>query len=103
MYVQTAQVGSSLGAKQTECSTGRETEVTRALSELHTVIQRYENIVGRLHNRLNSVVIPAPPAACNDKVALGYQTDLANTINCMRCQFRDITDSLESLLDRIEL
>jgi len=88
-----------------DCVETRDTEVQRALSDLHSVIQRYDHVVGRLSSRLNSVVIPCTPAvACQeDKVSQGYQTDLGNTINSMRCQARDITDNLESLLDRIEL
>lgn len=107
MYGNSPQQGYALGAKEpcrdADCATARETEVTRALSDLHSVIQRYDHLVGRLHSRLNSVIIPAPPAVCNDKISQGYQTDLANTINSMRCQARDISDSLESLLERIEL
>lgn len=91
-------------AKQSvNCGVARDTEITRALSELHSVIQRYDHIVDRLHSRLASVVIPSSSAVCDGKPSQGYQTDLANTINTMRCQARDITDTLESLLDRIEL
>jgi len=94
----------TLAYKGEDCCVERTTEVSRALSDLNSVIQRYDHLVGRLHSRLNCVVIPAPPACTGqEKISQGFQTDLANHINSMRCTARDITDSLESLLERIEL
>lgn len=82
----------------------RMSEVRRALDDLNTVIQRYDHVVDRLSSRLNCVVIPAPPVCSGiEKAPQGFQTDLANHINGMRYTARDITDSLESLLERIEL
>jgi hypothetical protein len=87
-----------------DCCVERTSEVSRALDELNSVIQRYDHLVGRLSSRLHCVVIPAPPICSgNDKPIQGYQTELANHINGIRCTARDITDSLESLLERIEV
>jgi len=86
------------------CVTERTTEVKKALDDLNSVIQRYDHIVGRLGSRLSCVVSPAPPTSQGiEKAPHGYQTDLANHINGLRCTARDITDNLESLLERIEL
>jgi hypothetical protein len=105
-----ATTSAQLGVKQQypyaeDCPVERITEVNRSLSELRQVIERYDNVVTRLSARLSPVVIPAPPVCTGEanKVPVGYQTDLANSINGLRVLARDITDGLESLLKRIEL
>jgi len=110
MYVnETAKMGAcgpatTLAYKGEDCCNEKTSEVRQALDDLNSVIQRYDHIVDRLSSRLNCVVIPAPPACSGiEKSPQGYQTDLANHINGMRYTARDITDSLESLLERIEL
>lgn len=98
------QVVNTLAYKGEDCCVERISEVRRALDDLNSVIQRYEKIVGRLSSRLDCVVVPSSPACSEvEKTPQTYQTGLANHINGMRCTARDITDILESLLERIEL
>ena len=78
-------------------------EVMRAINDLRCVVERYDHLVGRLHDRLNCVVTPAPPACSEQCKESGYSTALASSINEARCKLRDITDNLESLYERIEL
>lgn len=82
----------------------RTTEVSRALGDLNAVIQRYAHLVDRLHSRLACVVAPVP-AECGEqkKTSQGFQTDLATYIYGIICTAGNIADSLESLLERIEL
>ena len=78
-------------------------EVARAMNDLRCVVERYDHLVGRLHDRLNCVVTPAPPACSDMSKESGYCTGLASAINEARCKLRDITNSLELLYERIEL
>jgi len=78
-------------------------EVARAMNDLSCVVERYDHLVGRLHDRLNCVATPAPPMCSDTNKEIGYCTDLANAINGLRCKLRDITNSLEGLYERIEL
>lgn len=94
----------SLDYKGEDNCVERITEVNRVLSDLDSVIQRYDHLVVRLNSRLDCVVIPEAPACTGqEKMPQGFQTELANRINNMRCTARDISDRLESLLERIEL
>jgi hypothetical protein len=78
-------------------------EVTRAINDLRCVVDRYDHLVGRMHDRLDCVTTPAPPMCSNEAKESGYCTGLASAINEVRCKLRDITNSLESLYERIEL
>ena len=78
-------------------------EVVRAMNDLQCVIDRYDNLVGKLHDRLNCVTTPAPPMCQDANKESGYCTSLASDINRFRCKLRDITDGLEGLYERIEL
>lgn len=78
-------------------------EVARAMNDLHCVVERYDHLVGRLHDRLGCVTTPAPPMCTGPGEEIGYCTSLASAINEARCKIRDITDSLEELYERIEL
>jgi|GEM_PF-4472696 hypothetical protein len=78
-------------------------EVARAMNDLRNIVERYDNLVGRLHDRLNCVVTPAPPICTDQNKESGYCTGLASAINEARCKLRDITNCLESLYERIEL
>lgn len=79
-------------------------EVMRAIEELREVVQRHDDLVGRLCDRLRCVVVQSEPVPIerSDKKP-PYQTELAVEISSIRCQIRDITDSLESMYYRIEL
>jgi hypothetical protein len=86
-----------------DCPVERASEVSMVLSELNSVIQRHDSLVTRLSSRLSCVTTSAP-AVCNETTKdVQYQTDLANHINSMRMQARNVADNLESILDRIEL
>jgi hypothetical protein len=78
-------------------------EVGRAMADLYHVIDRYENLVHRLSDRLNSVVSSAPPSCEDGAKEPGYCTGLASSIDDCRRKLRDITNILESLYERIEL
>jgi hypothetical protein len=78
-------------------------EIIRAIDDLKLELERYDDLVGRLHDRINTVVVPAPPTEAGIEKAREYQTGLGNCINGMRCKLRDINTSLQSLLERIEL
>lgn len=102
----------SLGPMTTGISSGncnlvapeRDTpEVARAMNDLRCVVERYDHLVGRLHDRLNCVATPALPMCSDQNKESGYCTELANAINGVRCKLRDITTSLEGLYERIEL
>lgn len=98
----TAIAASDLGGKC--CAPERDTpEVARAMNDLRCVVERYDHLVGRLHDRLNCVTTPAPPMCSDMNKESGYCTGLASAINEARCKLRDITNSLESLYERIEL
>ncbi len=93
--------GSSAGCA---ISPARDTpETARALNDLRAVVDRYDHLVGRLHDRLSCVVAPSSPVCADEKEGIGYQTGLASDINGLRCKLRDVTNSLESLYERIEL
>ena len=77
-------------------------EIARALDDLRNVVDRYDCLVGRISDKLNPVVTPAPPIG-DGKEEIGYRTGLASAINETRCKLRNITDCLESLYERIEL
>lgn len=86
------------------CEPERDTpEVARAINDLRCVVERYDHLVGKLHDRLNCVTTPAPPMCSDMNKESGYCTGLASAINETRCKLRDITNSLESLYERIEL
>ena len=87
--------------KENAVSTQR--EVPRALEELNQVVSRYDELVGRLSTKLETVITPAPPIASDNKEQSDYGTKLSAEINLTRCRLRDITDGLESLIQRIEL
>ena len=74
-----------------------------ALADLANVIERYDNIVKRLHDRLDSVVAPSAPAVEDSTGSKYYETKLAQRINTIRGTAKDFADDLESLLERIEL
>lgn len=78
-------------------------EVARAMNDLRRVIERYDHLVGRLHDRLSCVATPAPAECSDHDKEIEYCTGLANAINEARCKLRDVTNSLESLYERIEL
>lgn len=78
-------------------------EVERSLSELQHVVERYDNLVHRLSDRLDSVVSSAPPSCVDSAKEPGYCTGLASSIDDCRRKLRDITNILESLYERIEL
>ena len=80
----------------------RRPEVSQAIDDLKSVVERYDSIVGRLSGKLGCVLVPSAPVG-QGQAEKGYQTDLANIINQQRCMIRDITDNLESILQRIEL
>ena len=81
----------------------KRSEVSQALTDLSYVIERYDDIVGRLYGRLDSVVVSSEPQVGTNPTTEDYQTHLGRHIDSMRCTVRDITDRLESLLKRIEL
>ena len=78
-------------------------EIIRAIDDLQLELERYDNSVDRLHDRINTVVVPAPPLEPGLEKISEYQTGLGNCINGMRCKLRDINARLLSLLERIEL
>ena len=85
------------------CPPPRPPEVADALEGLRMVIQRYDALVGRLGGRLHQVLRPTEPTVADRCADRGYQTDLANEINGLRCLARDITDGLESIIERVEV
>ena len=79
-------------------------EVARALSELRCVFDRYENLAGRFHDRLSCVTAPSnPQTTSGENKEGGYCTTLASEIDAIRRNFRDITNGLEDMYERIEL
>lgn len=78
-------------------------EVMKAMSDLRCVVELYDLLVGRLHDRLKCVVAPAPKTCSDVSKESGYCTELASAINDTSCKLRDITNRLESLYERIEL
>jgi hypothetical protein len=85
-----------------DCCEQVKPEIHRVVDDLRNVVERYDCLVGRLADKLSCVTISAPPQ-CSDKAEPGYQTGLANALNEIRCKLRNITDSLESIHERIEL
>jgi hypothetical protein len=81
----------------------RPPEVAEALEGLRMVIQRYDALVGNLGGRLYSVLRPAEPQVAEGCAEKGYQTDLAREINGIRCLARDVSDALESIIERVEV
>lgn len=81
----------------------RVSEVWQALNRLTDAVQRYDYVVGALGPKLGSVLLPSSPTVAGNEKEVGYQTDLANHINAIRCRIGDITDNLESMVSRIEL
>lgn len=78
-------------------------EVLKAMNDLRCVIDRYDNLVNRLADRLSCVTVPSPPANEPQEKEGGYRTGLASAISEERRKLRDITNILESLYERIEL
>ena len=86
-----------------ECVMKDQPEIQKVFEYLQDQILRYENITHRLTDRISSVVTPEPPISTSDKKELNYNTSLAQFINKMFLQLREINDHLDSLNSRIEL
>ena len=78
-------------------------EVSRAIDDLRNVVERFDNLVYRLVDRLVCVTSSSPPMGEPQQKEDGYQTGLASAIDEERRKLRDITNILESLYERIEL
>jgi hypothetical protein len=82
----------------------RDTEISRVMNELQSVVGRYDFLVGRLHDRLACVSTLGASTNSIDKAKEpAYFTELASSIDSVRLRLRDITDNLEGLYERIEL
>lgn len=78
-------------------------ELSRSLEDLNQVICRYDRLVGELSAKLDPVLRPGSPECQSNEKDSGYSTQMAQRINSMRATTRDITNCLESIIERIEL
>jgi hypothetical protein len=78
-------------------------EITIAMDRLQEVINRYDNLVHRLSDRINSVVRPAAPEVCGNEKNTCFQAPLAYGIQCNTSRVTEINNILQDLLERIEL
>lgn len=85
-------------------ASGRDTpEVVRAMNNLNSAVERYDNLVHRLQDKISCVTTCPPPQGEVLNKEIGYQTELANSMDLVFRRLRDITNNLESLYERIEL
>ena len=88
---------------QTE-STGRESQVTSALSKLSKAIERAEKATSSLSNRIERIITPIPPSIAEvPGKKPESQVQLAVTILEMFEHVQQLTDFIETLERRIEL
>ena len=85
------------------CSPPRDArEVERAVNDLQSEIDRYDNVASRLRGRLECITAPASPECCGVG-SVDYSTILASTLGSAFVRLRNITNDLELLYERIEL
>ena len=78
-------------------------DVPDACESLRSTLGRTDHLVNLLADKLCAVVRQQPPeTGCNPKMP-ERQTALGKHIQGMQEQLRDITDNLESIINRIEL
>jgi hypothetical protein len=88
-----------------EVTNNKTAEITQAMGNLYSALERNETIIRHLNDILTSVTRPALPVSTEEDAAgeNGFLTPLASDIDYISTRLRDQTNSLEDLYDRIEL